>query len=127
VKGREPFFLTFDRRQRGVYVSGKPRTGKSTFLLNLILDDFRERRPAFVIDPHGELIDEILRRLLLSEPQAEERVLVFDFFVLGMKPGDIYDHRQDLFACVLIALIRRRCGATITASAAWPACARSPR
>jgi hypothetical protein len=29
-----------------------------------------------------------------------ERVVVFDFFVLGMKPGDIYDRRQDLFASV---------------------------
>jgi hypothetical protein len=29
-----------------------------------------------------------------------ERVVVFDFFVLGMKPGDIYDHRQDLFESV---------------------------
>jgi hypothetical protein len=29
-----------------------------------------------------------------------ERVVVFDFFVLGMKPGDIYDHRQDLFSSV---------------------------
>jgi hypothetical protein len=29
-----------------------------------------------------------------------ERVVVFDFFVMGMKPGDIYDHRQDLFTSV---------------------------
>lgn len=29
-----------------------------------------------------------------------ERAVVFDFFVLGMKPGDIYDHRQDLFESV---------------------------
>ena len=29
-----------------------------------------------------------------------ERVVVFDFFVMGMKPGDIYDHRQDLFSSV---------------------------
>jgi hypothetical protein len=29
-----------------------------------------------------------------------ERVVVFDFFVMGMKPGDIYDHRQDLFSSI---------------------------
>jgi hypothetical protein len=29
-----------------------------------------------------------------------ERVVVYDFFVMGMKPGDIYDHRQDLFSNV---------------------------
>jgi len=29
-----------------------------------------------------------------------EQVVVFDFFVLGMKPGDIYDHRPDLFGSV---------------------------
>ena len=29
-----------------------------------------------------------------------ERVVVFNTFVLGMKPGDIYDHRPDLFGCI---------------------------
>jgi len=29
-----------------------------------------------------------------------ERVVVFDFFVLGMKPGDIFDRRQDLFGSI---------------------------
>jgi hypothetical protein len=29
-----------------------------------------------------------------------ERAVVFDFFVLGMKPGDIYDRRQDLFSSI---------------------------
>ena len=29
-----------------------------------------------------------------------ERVVVFNTFVVGMKPGDIYNHRQDLFASV---------------------------
>ena len=29
-----------------------------------------------------------------------ERVVVFSSFVIGMKPGDIYHYRQDLFTCV---------------------------
>jgi hypothetical protein len=29
-----------------------------------------------------------------------ERAVVFDFFVLGMKPGDIYERRRDLFSSV---------------------------
>jgi len=35
---------------------------------------------------------------LLSD--EAERAVVFDFFVLGMKPGDIYDRRKDLFSSV---------------------------
>jgi hypothetical protein len=29
-----------------------------------------------------------------------ERAVVFDFFVLGMKPGDIYERRRNLFSSV---------------------------
>lgn len=35
---------------------------------------------------------------LLSD--EAERVVVYQSYVMGMKPGDIYDHRPDLFGSV---------------------------
>jgi hypothetical protein len=55
--------------------------------------------------PDEEAMERVNRQEFWSYISAQlhdeaERVLVFNFFVLGMKPGDIYDHRQDLFTSV---------------------------
>ncbi len=55
-----PVYLPHPDRRRHMYVIGKTGTGKSTFLLNLILQDLQAGRGLGLIDPHGELVDEIL-------------------------------------------------------------------
>lgn len=47
-------------RARHVYVVGKSGTGKSTLLLNLILQDIRRGHGVGVVDPHGDLAKSIL-------------------------------------------------------------------
>lgn len=42
------------------YIIGKTGTGKSTLIENMIYDDIKEGRGIAVVDPHGELIDNIL-------------------------------------------------------------------
>lgn len=49
-----------DRRLHS-YIIGKTGTGKSTLIENMIFDDINEGRGVAVVDPHGELIDHILR------------------------------------------------------------------
>ena len=46
-----------------MYVIGASGTGKSTLLLNLILQDLERGAGLAVLDPHGDLVDEILRRM----------------------------------------------------------------
>ncbi len=48
-----------DRRQH-MYVIGQTGTGKSTLLKNMAIRDMREGHGVAVIDPHGELIEDIL-------------------------------------------------------------------
>ena len=75
---RDRLLLDFEQLRRGLYLSGKPRTGKSTAMLNLVLHDFAHGRGACVIDPHGELIEQIVERLPIQHYADLDRVVVFD-------------------------------------------------
>ena len=46
-----------------MYVIGASGTGKSTLLLNCIMQDIENGSGVGVLDPHGDLIDEILGRI----------------------------------------------------------------
>lgn len=51
------------QRLRHMHVIGASGTGKSTFLLNMILQDIEHGEGLAVLDPHGDLIDAVLARL----------------------------------------------------------------
>lgn len=53
-------FLAPEDRARHLYVVGKTGLGKSTLLRNLILQDLYAGRGVGLIDPHGDLAEEIL-------------------------------------------------------------------
>lgn len=64
-----------DLRSRHTHLVGASGTGKSTLLVQLILEDLRDGGGLAVLDPHGDLIDEILARY----PEERERdLIVFD-------------------------------------------------
>src|SRR5436305_5668632 len=50
-------------RRGGLYVLGRSRTGKSTLLINLILQDIEHGHGLCFLDPHGDAIEEILKRM----------------------------------------------------------------
>lgn len=52
--------LTEDERRRHMYILGATGTGKSTMLLSMIKQDLENGKGFCVIDPHGELVDNIL-------------------------------------------------------------------
>ena len=47
-------------RRKHVYLIGKTGTGKSTLIKNMIIQDMRAGEGVAVLDPHGQLIDELL-------------------------------------------------------------------
>src|SRR3990170_745790 len=47
-------------RLRHIWTVGKTGTGKSTMIANMAIDDFKKGRGVAVIDPHGDLCDDIL-------------------------------------------------------------------
>lgn len=52
--------LNQEERRRHMYILGATGTGKSTMLLSMINQDLHNGKGLCVIDPHGELIDNIL-------------------------------------------------------------------
>jgi len=55
-----PFVLSPHDRRQHLYIIGKSGTGKTTLLRNLILQDIEAGRGVAVIDPHGDLANDIL-------------------------------------------------------------------
>jgi hypothetical protein len=55
------FGIKRNDRRRHLYIVGKSGTGKSQLLLNLVADDIRDKKGVCVIDPHGDLVHDIIR------------------------------------------------------------------
>ena len=55
-----PIGLTKDERRRHVYILGATGTGKSTMLLSMVKQDLDNNKGLCLIDPHGDLIDQVL-------------------------------------------------------------------
>ena len=58
-----PVRLPNDLRLRHLHVIGASGSGKSTLLLDLISQDIEAGRGVGVLDPHGDLVDEIVGRI----------------------------------------------------------------
>ncbi len=67
-----------DRRQH-MYVLGKSGTGKSVLLSNLIVQNINNGEGVCVVDPHGELVEEILH--LIPDHRAKD--------VIYFNPADV--------------------------------------
>lgn len=75
-RGQEkPVFIGPDDRRRHMYIIGKTGVGKSEFLKDMIMQDIRNGEGVAVIDPHGDLVDDILA---LTPPERAEDVILFD-------------------------------------------------
>jgi hypothetical protein len=61
--------LSPDQRVRHMHAIGASGTGKSNFLLNMIIQDINHGQGVGVIDPHGDLIDAIIDRIPKSRIQ----------------------------------------------------------
>jgi hypothetical protein len=98
-----------EQRMRHTYVIGASGTGKSTLLLNLIIQDIEHGEGVAVLDPHGDLIDEVLahipeRRfadLVLLDPSDEEYPVGFNILSAHS------ELEKNLLASDLVAVFRR--------------------
>jgi CxxC-x17-CxxC domain-containing protein len=80
-----------DRRQH-MYVLGKSGTGKSVLLSNMIIQNIRNGEGVCVVDPHGELVEEILHSV---PPERANDVVYFNpadtDFPVGFNVFDLDD------------------------------------
>jgi len=56
-----PFGIRTDDRRRHMYVIGKTGMGKSTMLEHMIIQDIRKGFGVAVVDPHGDLVENIIK------------------------------------------------------------------
>lgn len=70
-----PVYVQRDDRRRHMYIIGKTGTGKTEFLKQMIMQDINAGEGLAVVDPHGDLIEDILK---LMPPQRAEDVILFD-------------------------------------------------
>ncbi len=54
------FWIREEDKFRHMYIVGKTWTGKSTFINNMIISDMRAGNGLCLLDPHGELVDDLL-------------------------------------------------------------------
>jgi hypothetical protein len=101
--------LSPEQRTRHTYVIGASGTGKSTFLLNLIVQDIKAGKGLGVLDPHGDLIDQILRYIpeersadvVLLDPSDEEYPVGFNILCANS------ELEKNLLSSDLVATFRR--------------------
>ena len=97
---RRDVSMSENSRFRHAYVVGQTGTGKSTLLQHMILHDIRAGRGVGVIDPHGPLIDAVLRQI--PSERARDVVLVdvtdvgrpIGFNILKIDEADPREYRR---------------------------------
>lgn len=82
------FWIGPSDRRRHIYIVGKTWMGKSTLLENMIVDDIRQGRGVAVIDPHGDLAENIIglipksrtNQTIIFDPSDKNWPIAFNMF-----------------------------------------------
>jgi uncharacterized protein DUF87 len=76
---RRPFGISADDQRHHIYIIGKTGSGKSTLLRNLIIQHIALGHGVGLIDPHGDLAEELLHHI---PPRRADHLVYFN-------PGDL--------------------------------------
>lgn len=101
-------------RLRHLWLMGKTGSGKSTLLASLIIQDLRAGRGIAVLDPHGDLIEQVLPYVpkhrtgdvVLFDPQDRDHPVAFNPFRQKHQPDD----HNALLASQLVATFKKQFG-----------------
>ncbi|MCH8748470.1 type IV secretion system DNA-binding domain-containing protein [Patescibacteria group bacterium] len=82
----QPVYLAPNDRRRHLYMIGQTGTGKTTLFLNMIIQDIVAGHGVGVVDPHGDLIEDIMLHVpaervndvILFDPTDTDRPLGFN-------------------------------------------------
>ncbi len=75
-KGKpQKFGIRKEDKFRHIYIVGKTGTGKSTFMSNMVRSDMLTNQGLAVVDPHGDLIEEVMAHI---PSRRTNDVVIFD-------------------------------------------------
>lgn len=101
--------LTTETRLRHMHIVGATGTGKSTLMLDLIRQDMQSGQGLAVLDPHGDLVDEVLARV--PEDRVNDVVLLDPSdpeYVVGLNVLEAHSELEaELLASDLVSVFRR--------------------
>lgn len=101
--------LDAERLRRHIHVIGASGSGKSNLLLELLKEDIRQGGGVALLDPHGDLVDDLLARI----PDSRQKdVILFDpsdeEWPVGMNVLQAHsDVERTLLASDLVGIFRR--------------------
>ncbi len=94
-----PIYMTRDDRRRHTYILGRTGGGKSVLLANMAIQDIKNGEGLCVVDPHGDLVEDILTR---CPKERAEDIIVFEPFdmdrPLGLNMLEVDSEEQKDFA-----------------------------
>lgn len=97
-------------RVRHMYLIGKTGTGKSTFFKNMIVQDIINGHGVGVVDPHGDLIEDVLE--YIPEHRMDDVVIVDPSDVekpVGINVLELEDESQkNLMASALVSSMKKQ-------------------
>ena len=111
-----PIGLTDEDRSRHVYILGQTGSGKSTIIYHMAKDDIQKGRGVAIIDPHGDLAEDLLATV--PENRIQDCVYLNPFDVrfpiginiLELTPGlkeDELEQEKELVCEGVISVFRR--------------------
>ncbi|HOG14987.1 MAG TPA: type IV secretion system DNA-binding domain-containing protein [Candidatus Absconditabacterales bacterium] len=108
-----PVGIYDEDRLRHMYVIGKTGTGKSKFLLNLMINDIQQGKGIGIIDPHGDSIEEVMTYI---PSHRQKDVIIFDptdiDYPFCMNPLDVNpDESKQVLAKGFIDIFKKFFGA----------------
>lgn len=103
------FGIKSEDRRKHMYVIGKTGTGKTTVFKNMIIQDIQNGGGVAVLDPHGDLVKELLD---FVPPERIEDVVYFDpadtEWPIGLNPLELRDPAQkNLLASGVLDAIKK--------------------
>src|SRR5258708_15193713 len=108
--------LTDDDRSRHVYIIGQTGSGKSTLMYHMVRDDIQKSRGLAIIDPHGDLAEDLLS--CIPESRINDCIYFNPFDIrypiginlLELAPGlegDELEQEKELVCENVISIFRR--------------------
>lgn len=94
-----PFHLGDLERRDGVYVLGRPGTGKSSLLINMAAQDIKSGHGILFLDPHRDAVNNIISRadiegrqndIVLLDPELDGR----SFSINLLQAADIHNEKS---------------------------------
>ena len=109
---RVDFGIKREDRRKHFYILGKTGVGKSTVFKNMFISDILRGDGACMVDPHGELVDELLDYI---PPERVEDVIYFNptdtQYPIGFNLLELKDKSQrDLIADGVVEVFKKQFG-----------------